>query len=231
MLEILNFLLLKAKALVVVCLKYAASDGKEGISAGDAQALQAAITDAGAKNTAQEKAVSNEEKLTDLRDQTMGKAHDLLRKTLDAAQSEYGKDNKVRNKEFHVGGPKLNAVKTMGTELKYMKSVATDNLADLKKHGFKDSDITSFDTISTDLDTNSANQKDARKVQKAATADRDAAVKNLRKAINQVQKAAKVVFQNQPSVLIEFESISDGHGGGKAQPPTPPADQTKPPAK
>ena len=230
MLEVLNFLLLKAKALAAVCLKYAAGDGKEGISAGDIQTLQAAIADAEASNTDQEKAVSNEEKLTDLQNQTMAKAHNLLRKTQDAAEAEYG-DNKARRKEFHIGGPKIASVKAMGTELKYAKSVAIDNLAALKKHGFKDADIAKFDTLSTELDTNATNQKNARKVQKAATADRDATVKDLRKAISEVQKSAKVVFQDQSSILVEFESISDSHGGGGKKPPTPPPDQTKPPSK
>jgi hypothetical protein len=223
MLEALNFLLEKANALLAVCLKYPAGEGTDGISAGDIQTLQTAIDDAKEKNTAQEKAVETEIKLTDLQAQTMEKGHGLIRKTQNAGQSEYGKENKPRNKEFHIGGETIKSVKTMGAELKYMKSVATDNKADLAKHGFKDSDITNFDAISTELDTNSSNQKDAQKVQKAATKERDDSMKNLQKAARRVQKAAKVVFEKQPSVLIEFESIHDGRHAAKT--PTPAVDK------
>ena len=228
MVDLVNFIMQKANALLTVCLKYAAGPDVDGISSDDIQSLQSATDDVAAKNTAQEKAVETEQKLTSLLDDTLAKGHALIRKAQNAAQAHYGKDNRARNQEFHIGGKDIRTVKAMGDELGYMKSAVTDNKDDLAKHGFKDTDIASFDSVSQELKTNSGNQKDAQKVKKAATKERDASVKNLQAVIRSIQKTAKVVFADKPSVLIEFESIREGRHGTKTQPPTPqPTSQTK----
>jgi hypothetical protein len=40
----------------------------------------------------------------------------------------------------------------------------------------------------------------------------------LKKAIKKVQNNARVVFADQPNVLIEFEPVAPEHGGTKAKP-------------
>lgn len=221
MLETLNFLVQKATALLKACLNHPASDGVDGISSEQIQSLQSAMDDVDVKNTDQEKAVEFEGKQTGFVNETMAKGHALITKTHNAAQAHYGKDNKARNREFHIGGKAVTSVKSMRSELKYLKSVATDNNADLAKHGFKDSDIANFDTISAELKTNSANQKNAQKLQKGATKERDASMKNLQKVVRSIQHDAQVIFEKEPSILVEFESISDGHHGAKAAPAPP----------
>ncbi len=226
MLEALMFLIENAKSLLVPSLKYQAGDGKDGISVEDTANLQATIDNAETKNTAQQMAVEAEEKMTELQTATIEKGRALIRKTQNAGQAEFGNDDKARKSEFHIGADNISSVKKMDSELKYMKAVATNNLAALKKHGFKEADVASFDAISTELDLNSTNQKNAQNLQKAATNERDKAMKSLQKAVRRIQKSAKVVFADQPSVLIEFESIHEGRGGGKTPPQAPPSPPT-----
>jgi len=234
MAEAVNFVLEKANALLTVCLKYLAGPDKPGISSDDVQSLQSGIDNLTQKNTDQEKAVEAEGKQTDLVNQTVDRGHAIIMKTRNAGQAHYGKKNTVRNKEFHVG-KEIKTVKGMNDELKYMKSVATDNKDDLAKHGFTSADIDEFDAVSQDLKTNSGNQKNAQTVQKAATADRNASMKNLQSVMFSIQKTAKVVFEKQPSVLVEFGSIHDSHGSGRKKPlpkgQATPSAKTKPPEK
>lgn len=56
----------------------------------------------------------------------------------------------------------------------------------------------------------------------------DVSLNNPQTVIRSVQRTAKVVFEDERSVLIEFVAIHDMHSGGKTPPPrSQPPDTTK----
>ncbi len=227
MAEVVDFVLMKANALLIVVQKFLAATGKKGISSADADKLTAGIADLTQKNTDQGKAVTAEEDQTTLVNQTVARGHNIIMKTRDAALGKYGKADKVRSKEFHVGQD-IRSAKQMFGELAYMKGAATSHKGDLAERGLTDDDIAEFDAVAQDLKTNSGAQKDAQTLQTNATEARDASVKNLQAIMFSIQKSAKVIFRDQPDVLAEFKSIQDSHGGGgKNPPPTPPTTPSK----
>ena len=222
--EKLDFTVQAGKTLLSTSTKYVKTDTADGINQVDITALQSAIDDAVSKDTAQKKAMESVANFTDVQNKYMEAALGLIRKTQSAAKAAYGEDNKPKMKEFHVGGNGIRTVKAMLSELKYMKSVATECKDDLTKSGLKDSDIANFDTISTSLSDSDMQQENSKKVQKRSTKDRDDSMTSLQKTMRRIRHIAKSVFSDQPSVLIEFEPISEGRGGRKAQQaPTSPA--------
>lgn len=224
--EKVDFSIEQGNATLTASKKYTANGTSDGISPDDVQKLQTDLDDASAKDTAQKKAVEFVLNQTDLQAKTMAKLVALIRKAQNAAKGVYGEDDKARMSEFHVGGKnQLETVKSVLSEAKYMKSVTMDHKGDLAVHGFKDADIASFDTLASELTTNNANQKDALKVQKGSTADRDASMKTLQKTIRKIRKSAKAIFADKPSILIEFEPVAQGRHGTKATPA--PAPQTQ----
>ena len=226
MAELVDFILLKANALLVVVQKYIASDGKRGISSADSDKLKAGIDDLTQKNSDQAKAITDEEKQTELVNQTVARGHDAVMKVRDAALGKYGRNDKNRNREFHVGKD-VRTAKEMLSELAYMKGTATDNLNDLAERGLVQADIDVFDTVTQDLKTNSGTQKNLQTVKGNLTKARGASAKNLESIMFSIQKSAKVIFRDQPDVLAEFKSIQDSHGGrGKTPAPAPVAQQS-----
>jgi len=221
--EELDFTLQGGEGLMLACTKYAEGASARGITAANIQLLRTSLDYASACNTAQKKAVEKVTNLTDSQNQLMAEGLGLIRKIQNAARSKYGEDNKTTMKEFHVGGPSLTTVKAMIAELKYMKSEATDRKEDLAEGGLEESDIAKSDTIGAKLTSTDALQENAKRVQKAATKTRNQSMKALAKAMRKIRNEAKVVFENQPEVLVEFEPMAEGRGrGGKENPPTPP---------
>jgi len=182
------------------------------------------LDDASAKDTEQKQAVGKAIAKTNLVNGSMSKGHDLIRKVQNAAKGTYAEDDNAKMKEFHIGGKsRIDTEKAMLSELKYMKTVAIGNKSDLAANGVDNDDITAFDGIIAELTSNLADQKNAQKVQKAATAARNVSIKALQKSMNKIQKSAKAIFAKQPSVLTEFESIHDGRHGTRKDKSQPPA--------
>lgn len=228
--ERLDFTVQSAKALLGVCKKYLKTDANEGISQDDIDLLQTRVDDASMKDTAQKKAVETLGNLTNLQNGIMEKGFGLIRKTQSAAKAAYGEDNKPKMKEFHVGGDSLRTVKAMMSELKYMKSVATDHKDDLAKSGLKDSDIANFDVISAELSDSDTQQENAKKIQKRSTKERDDSLDVLQKAMRRIRNVAKSVFADQAAVLIEFEPVAEGRSAAKKNPPPAPEPASAPPS-
>lgn len=215
-----------ANVLLAVAKKHAAGDSADGIDADAIQGLSDAHDNLLDKNTAQQKAVKAVNTLTEAQDTTLAAGLTLIRKVQNAGKSVYGESNKPMMKVLDVGGDAPTSVKKMTTKLAYMKDVATNKLAELKKGGVKEGDITQFDTVAASLAENDTAQEKAKKVQKAATLARDEALDVLKKAVRKVRNNAKSVFANNPSVLIEFEPVATGRGSAKAKPEPAPAAAT-----
>jgi hypothetical protein len=82
--------------------------------------------------------------------------------------------------------------------------------------------VDAFDTIAADLDNIDGRQENAKKKQKSATQVRDESMDALRKRMKKIRNKAKVIFQNKPAILTEFESISMKRSGKKQEPAAPP---------
>ncbi len=206
--------------------KYAAGASGDGISAEDIQSLTTTIADATTKDTMQKTAMQTVADLTAQQNKGMERGLAHIRKTQNAAKAAFGENDRQRMKEFHVGGNSLTTVKAMVTELSYMKSTAATNKTELAKSGFKDADLTEFDTITQALSDVDVKQENAKKVQKNATTARDEAMNGLRGVMKKIRNTAKVIFAGRKDVLVEFEPIPAGRSAAvKKEEPVKPAGQ------
>jgi len=164
---------------------------------------------------------------TVLQNKSMEKGRALIRKTQNAFIAVYGEGDKQKKKEAHIGKGFITTVKAMITELEYMKGVAEKRKADLAKRGLKDTDIAAYDTIIAELTDNDTAQENAKKVQKKATAARNASVNALNKLMKSLRKTVQVAFADQPEMLVEFETITVKRSG-KKQEPAPAATAAQP---
>lgn len=146
-----------------------------------------------------------------------------IQRMKEAAKGAYGEGDGPKMHEFHVGKDIPKTVKGLVTELKYIKEVALANKTDLAKHGVKDGQIESLSTAADELSQIDADQETAKKKQKAATKDRDNAMEALQKTMRKIQHTARSVFADEPSTLIEFESITRRRGPGGQNNTPPPA--------
>ncbi len=226
--EKLDFTLQNSNMLLPTCRKHAANGDTEGISGEQIEVLSGQIEDASSKDTAQKQSLEVVATLTVKQNEIAKRGEKSIQRIKEAAKGEYGEDDKARMKEFHVGTEIPSSVKRLVLELKYISLVAVANKADLAKRGIKDEQIAQLASTADELTAADAEQEAAKKRQKAATKERDAAMKSLQKTIRKIQHTAKSVFADQPSVLIEFESISKRRGTGgqiNASPPAGPAAQ------
>ena len=189
--EELNEVVQDAKSLATAANNHTASATEEGINPDDIQGLTAAIADTTTKNKLQQDAVQAVSDLTDAQKKTMERATALIRKTQAAAKGTYGEENKQIMKEFHIGSQTITTVKSMMSELKYMKGVAQKRLTDLTGAGLKQTDVDAFDTIGADLDDIDGRQENAKKKQKGATQVRDESMDALRKLMKKIRNKAK----------------------------------------
>ncbi len=226
MTEEANDVLQKGNVLLGVAEKYASPPAETGIAASLAADLKAEIETCSLNNTLQQRAVQTVDDLTNIQNIKLEKAFTLIRKVQNGAKAEFGEEDKVRMREFHVGSKIPNTVKGINAELEYLKTPAQAHLAELGKHGITDATIALLGTSSVDLTKADAEQENAKKLRKNATKARDAAVDDLKKLMRKVRSSAKSVFEDSPEILTEFEPIPAGRSAGKTE--APPAE---PPVK
>lgn len=226
--EKLDSALQNAKMLQTTCNRHAASGDTDGISADQIQLLAGQIANASSKDTQQKRSIEVVSTLTARQNEMVDKGDKLIQKVKEAAKGKYGEEDKARMREFHVGRDVPRSVKGLVSELKYTREVALANKSDLAQHGLKETQIEMLGTTADELSTIDAEQETAKKKQKAATNDRDNAMEALRKAMRKIQHSARSIFADEPSVLIEFESIARGRGpGGQNSTPPPPEQPTQ----
>jgi hypothetical protein len=117
------------------------------------------------------------------------------------------------------------SVKSLTSELKYFRVIATKYATDLAPEGFKDAQSAALDALIIALPETDVEQEKAKKVQMNATAARDAALTALKETVRSVRKSADAIFSKQPDMLKEFARIPVGHGATKKA--IPPAPDTK----
>jgi hypothetical protein len=219
--EIFDYTVQDAKVLSLTSKSHTAGEPGSGIDPDYIIALDACIADAVFKGKAQEEAIKSVGALTEKQNLVIADALKLRTKLQNAGRTSYGDDNKQKMKELHVGYDVGSAVKTVSTELTYLAGVALRLQADLLKPGFKPADTAMFATLSTQLDANDGEQETAKKAQVNATAARNTSLKALQKTMKVIRGNAKVVFQNNEDILLQFEPISEGRAAAKKEEPTP----------
>jgi hypothetical protein len=204
-----------AKVELATAQKHTAGTSGSGINPDFVTELENGIADAAAKGKAQEEAVKAVGALTEKQNGTLTRALALRTKLQNAAKASYGEENIQVMKEFHVALDLGTAVKAVSTELTYLGGVAEKHQADLLKAGFTAADVAAFKTLSAELDANDTAQELAKKAQINATASRNSSMKALQKSMKKVRNNAKVVFENDDAILLEFEAIPEGHAAKK----------------
>ena len=228
--EELNYETEDGSGLLGTCKKHPATDTTPGISAESTQGLTTDLSDATGENTTQQKAVTYLKDCTAAQNNIMAKCIALVGSFRDAVHSEY-EDNEAMKKKFHIGSKIPTSVSGMKSELKYLSGTVGDYKDTLKKHGIKDEDFTNLDGFCEELDAADTEQENAKKLQKEATKARDLAMKKLIRTKQSIRHDAKIIFKDQPLVLIEFEKMPPPPRGRKANPPAPPASGGGTPSK
>jgi hypothetical protein len=218
------------KVLLKTGKSHIAGESGSGIDPDYITMLENCIADAVAKGKAQEVAMKAVGALTDKQNRVIANALKLRTKLQNAGKTTYGEENKQKMKELHVGYDPGTAVKTVSTELTYLGGVAVKLQADLLKPGFKPADAAMFATLSAELDANDAEQETAKKAQLVATAERNTSLKEMQKSMKKVRGNAKVIFQGNDNILLEFEPISEGRAAAKKEEVTPATGGTTPAA-
>ncbi|MCL5034425.1 MAG: hypothetical protein M1395_04915 [Bacteroidetes bacterium] len=213
----------QAEMLKVTCGRHAADGTTNGIPDNQIQTLSVQTTGASQKDTNQKNAIEIVSSLTVRQNELIKKGDSLVVRTREAAKGAYGEDDRAKMNEFHVGNKIPVTVKGLISELRYTGNVASSHKTDLANHGIKDEQIGQLTGTADELSSVDSEQEAAKKKQKAATKERDTAMKALQKTIRKIQHTAKSVFADQPSVLIEFESITKRRGPGGQKNASPPA--------
>ncbi len=153
----------------------------------------------------------------------------LVTKVRNAASGAYVGNARVL-KQFNVGINKRipRAIGSLRSECEYLIPLVTEKKADLLKGGLQEADITALDEAPAKLIAADKQQEDAKKERNQATVERDEADKELKKIKTKIRKFVDTAFAKNKSILIQFEPIPKGRGGGKEDeggttpPPAPP---------
>jgi hypothetical protein len=223
MAEEVNDVIQKGNVLLGIAQKYASPPAEIGIAADLVAELKTEIETCKQNNSLQQSAVRTVDSLTNIQNIALEKAFTLIRKVQNGAKAEFGEDDKVRMREFHVGNRVPYTVKGIKAELEYLKTPVQAHLAELAKHGITDATVTLLGTCSDDLTKADVDQEDGKKLQKNATKARDASADALKKLMRKVRSSAKSVFEDKPEILTEFEPIPAGRGAKAEEPAPPPA--------
>jgi|GEM_PF-2482454 len=205
---------------------------EKGFPAENRTTLQNNISDLTTKEGIQNKREKMLEDLTAEQDSCISDTQTLIKKVRTAASSAYVNDARTL-KIFNVGINKRvpKSVNGLRSECAYLSPVVAARIADLLKSGLQQADITALNEAPDKLINADKKQEDAKKQRSQATIERDDAAKELKKTKTKIRNFVKTAFAGNAAMLVQFEPISMGKGGGgsdDAGGDTPPEN---PPAK
>lgn len=196
----------EANVLHAKALKYQDQLVNFGVTAEELASLITARDDVIAKDTYQKELMNARKEKTTLQNASMEKARLGLQKIKEIAKIVYDEDRDARA-EFHIGKPGLKSVKSILTELAYIKEVATRRQDDLKTRGLTDEDITKLDDLRTELSEIDTEQEMSKRDQVTASSQRTVANRQLQKIIKRIRKSAEVCFADNADILHEFKRL------------------------
>jgi hypothetical protein len=211
-----------AKMLHTVAIKYAPELAENGTSAEDIAALASQIDIVRNKVVNQQNAKGDARGATKEQNTAANRSARLIRRVKLMAQSVFRNDPQILS-SFHIDDDIPRAVKTLRTELDYMKSQVEKNKVKLAKKGLKDSEIEKFTALEAELAGKDVEQEAKQISGKSATKLRDHAVETLDEMMEDIRISADLAFEEDESKLEEFKSIfshrsaKKGNNGGQAE--------------
>jgi hypothetical protein len=194
------------KMLLAVSTKYAAELAEQGTSAEDIAALAAQIDIVRGQVVNQKTAKGEARGATKEQNSAVTRSMGLIRRVKLMARSVFRKDEQSLS-FFHVEQRTPKAVKSLRTELDYMKAQAVKYKTMLAKKGLKDADIEKFTVLEAELAGKDVEQEDKLRNGKFATRVRNEAVEALDDMMEDIRISAELAFENNASKLNEFKSI------------------------
>lgn len=189
------------------------------------QSLKDLRQDLALKETAQEKADAKVDETTTAQNKVLEDKRRLVGLAKTSAKSAYGKDPATL-KLFRVGEDIPRGVSKLSATCDYLSGMITERKTDFLKNGFTQQMIDNLTSGRVDIDAADKLQEDAKKARKSATLERDAAFTALKDRMYRIRNFAKTCFAENPEVLVEFDPIPKGRGGGTT--PPPPENPAKP---
>jgi len=186
--------------------KYAEPLTAVGVTAARILELETAIQDLVQKDTASKEAVNYKRGKKVTQDQQISLSHSAIWKIRETAKIPYHTDKAVK-KDFHIGTPIPSDVKSLITELAYMKEVATRYFDTLKNHGIAATDLENLTTCLNDLMTVDSAQETSKDTYKQAIITRDLSLEALKEIKFALRKSADICFIDNPEIRDEFKSI------------------------
>ena len=191
--------------------------------------LQECIADASIKETAQKKAESDLSDKTAEQNSAISETQASIKKLKGAVITGYDSDVRTQ-KLFNVGKRLPYTLNSLRSECEYLATIIPGKETVLLKNGLVQADLTALANASARLVTADKAQEDAKKIAKSATLTRDESIKKLKAIKKKIRNFVNTAFQGNTEMLIQFEPIPEGRGGGSGGnniPPTPPPDAPK----
>jgi len=195
---------------------------QKGYTSAKLDALSSAFQEAKTKNTAQVKAVKLMNEKTIEQDLVFTSVLKSIVKIQKAAKSANGEDP-VTKKKFKIGDTQPRSVKSLITWGEYFTSLLLEHDTVLLQNGLVQQDLADFNSMLTRLRAVDPSQESAKKLQVAATLSRDNSVKKLKDLVNRTRNFVKAAFSGNQEMLIQFQPLQKGRGGGSNGKPDNPS--------
>jgi len=171
--------------------------------------LTGAETELRQKEVTQQNAVKLVNQRTATQNNSMAKVAATTKLFQNAAKSAFGNDT-VNLKKFRVGEVVPNTVKKLATWAEYFTGLTLEHKDILLQNGVTEEDLTELNSAYGLLISSDAAQENAKKLQLAATQERDEAYKKLLDQIFKTRNFAKACFAKRPEILVQFKPLAKG---------------------
>lgn len=186
---------------------------EKGFEAENQTALQDCILDTTTKEKAQNKAAKDITDKTAEQNTAVDETKDLVKKVRGAVLTGYDTDIRTQNL-FNIGKRLPYSVNGLRSECEYLSTVIPGKEVVLLKNGLVQADLTALTNASARLVTADKAQEDAKKIGVSSTVARDESLKKLKTIKKKIRNFVKTAFQGNKEILVQFEPIPDGRGGG-----------------
>ncbi len=212
----INYLLQDSKVLDGTITTNKAVMMENGFLEEDYTEFTTAREDLRTKETAQEKAVKKVSDFTTVQNNIIEEHRDLISQVKTAAKAIFGNDARAL-KPYEIGKDIPKSVSRLSSECDIMSELVKERSADFSRRGFIQTKQTKLANGSSAIEAADKQQENAKKLQKSATLERDAAAKVLKDKVFRIRNFAKTCFSGKPEILVQFDPIPKGKGGAGEQ--------------
>jgi hypothetical protein len=195
-----------AESALLTAKKYPAELNENGTTAEDLLALEAQIAVVRKQTVGQQNAKTDAKGATKEQNDAVARSTRFIKRVKLMAESVFKKDKQMLS-AFHVKQAIPTTVKSLATELDYLKDVAATNKGKLAKKGLKDADLEKMTALKAELTGKDVNQENKKRTGTDATKQRNAAVDMLNDMVIDVRISAELAFADDASKLNEFKTL------------------------